>query len=144
MTVKVECKMRFGRGRKRRNSVEHRAQRLSVPRIAKLMALAIRFDQLIKEGIVKDQADLARLGQVSRARVTQIMNLLNLAPELQEHLIFALKGGISERQLRSTMAIPCWCQQRARFARWHTNMLAPEVQVLERGDASRVRRSPCS
>ncbi len=43
------------------------------------MALAIRFQRLIREGAVVDQADLARLGHVSRARVTQIMNLLQLA-----------------------------------------------------------------
>ena len=59
-----------------------------VPRISRLMALAIRFDRLIKEGEITDQADLARLGNVSRARVTQIMNLLQLAPEIQEALLF--------------------------------------------------------
>ncbi|MEQ8785151.1 MAG: HDOD domain-containing protein [Pirellulaceae bacterium] len=43
------------------------------------MALAIRLDQLIRDGVVTDQAELARLGHVTRARLTQIMNLLNLA-----------------------------------------------------------------
>ncbi len=52
------------------------------------MALAIRFEKLIQEGVVKDQAELARLGHVSRARVTQIMNLLNLASEIQEEILF--------------------------------------------------------
>ncbi len=47
-----------------------------VPRIARLMALAIHFDQLIRDGAVEDYADLARLGKVSRARITQIMDLL--------------------------------------------------------------------
>jgi hypothetical protein len=36
----------------------------------------------------RDQADLARLGNVSRARVTQIMNLLQLAPDIQEAILF--------------------------------------------------------
>lgn len=54
-----------------------------VPRVARLMALAIRFDDLIRSGAITDQADLARLGHVSRARVTQIMNLLHLAPAIQ-------------------------------------------------------------
>jgi len=44
-----------------------------------LLALAIRLDQLIRDGVVADQAELARLGHVSRARLTQIMNLLYLA-----------------------------------------------------------------
>jgi hypothetical protein len=43
------------------------------PRIARLMALTIRCNQLIRDGIVSDQADLARLGHVSGARLTQIM-----------------------------------------------------------------------
>src|SRR5215510_8373808 len=59
-----------------------------VPRIAKLMALAIRFDELIRTGMVRDYAEFARLGHVTRARITQIMNLLHLAPDIQEHLLF--------------------------------------------------------
>ncbi len=54
-----------------------------IPRITRLMALAIKFQDMIDRGEVKDYADLARLGLVTRARVTQIMNLLNLAPDLQ-------------------------------------------------------------
>src|SRR5262249_22208044 len=59
-----------------------------VPRVTRLMALALRFDQLIRNGAVRDYAELARLGQVSRARLTQIMNLLHLAPDIQEHILF--------------------------------------------------------
>ena len=59
-----------------------------VPRISRLMALAIRFDELLSRGEVKDYAELARLGHVTRARATQIMNLLNLAPDIQEALLF--------------------------------------------------------
>src|SRR5262249_41453428 len=59
-----------------------------VPRVARLMALAVRFEQLIRTGAVRDYAQLARLGQVSRARLTQIMNLLHLAPDIQEAILF--------------------------------------------------------
>ncbi len=52
-----------------------------IPRITRLMALAIKFQEMIDRGEVKDYADLARLGHVTRARITQIMNLLKLAPE---------------------------------------------------------------
>jgi regulator of RNase E activity RraA len=44
--------------------------------------MAIHFDGLIRKGAVRDYADLARLGHVARARVTQIMNLLNQAPDI--------------------------------------------------------------
>lgn len=88
-----------------------------VPRIARLMALAIRFDRLIKAGEVVDQADLARLGNVSRARVTQIMNLLNLAPDIQEDILFLphTEQGhdpICERMIRPIVAVPDWRKQR--------------------------------
>ena len=51
------------------------------------MALAIRFDQLIRDGVVADQAELACLGHVTGARMTQIMNLLHLAPDIQEAIL---------------------------------------------------------
>ena len=51
------------------------------------MALAIHFDRLIREGKVKDYAEIARLGKVTRARVTQVMNLLGFSPDLQERLL---------------------------------------------------------
>jgi hypothetical protein len=76
-----------------------------IPRISRLMALAIHFDGLIRQGIVRDYADLARLGGVSRARITQIMNLLNLPPTEQEKLLFLESGpgrtNLTEREMRS-------------------------------------------
>jgi hypothetical protein len=88
-----------------------------VPRIARLMALAIRFDALIRGGQVRDQAELARLGRVTRARVTQIMNLLNLAPDLQEALLNLPRveqgcDPIGERDLRPVAAQLDWRSQR--------------------------------
>lgn len=58
-----------------------------IPRISRYMALAIHFEDLLKRGVITDYADLARLGHVTRARVTQIMNLRLLAPEIQEDLL---------------------------------------------------------
>ena len=86
------------------------------------MALAIRFDRLIKDGEIDDQADLARLGHVTRARVTQIMNLLQLAPDIQEailHLPRTIKGRdpIRERHVAPIAAEPDWQRQRSRWER---------------------------
>jgi hypothetical protein len=88
-----------------------------VPRIARLMALAIRFEGLLSQGEVRDYADLARLGHVTRARVTQIMNFLNLAPDIQEELLFlppinAGRDVIKEWQVRPIAAEPEWRKQR--------------------------------
>lgn len=59
-----------------------------VPRVARFMALAVRCDGLIAAGEVANYAELARLGRVTRARVTQVMNLLHLAPDVQEAILF--------------------------------------------------------
>mgnify|MGYP001332656527 CR=1 FL=1 len=79
-----------------------------VPRISRLMALAIHFDGLIRDGVVRDYADLARLGGVSRARITQIMNLLNLAPWKQEELLFLEGTVVTERAMRETTCQVLW------------------------------------
>jgi hypothetical protein len=85
------------------------------------MALAIKLQQLIQQGTVQDYADLARLGQVSRARITQIMNLLHLAPDIQEWLLFLYarqpgRADMSERRLRAITKTPCWQDQRQLLA----------------------------
>ncbi len=88
-----------------------------VMRIARLMALAIRMRDLLQSGAVRDYAELARLGHVTRARVTQIMNLLNLAPEIQEEILFLPpvergRDPIREWQLRPIAGVPDWRKQR--------------------------------
>ena len=91
MTVKRKFHVRKQKkGRKELRSGEAKPEMPvgRVPRISRLMALAIKFDEMIRSGEVKDQAELARLGHVSRARLSQIMNLLNLAPDIQEAILF--------------------------------------------------------
>ena len=88
-----------------------------VPRLSRLMALAIRFDRLVRDGQVADYADLARLGHVTRARMTQILNLMTLAPNIQEAILFlprtvAGQDPISERQVRRVAAEVDWSRQR--------------------------------
>ena len=81
-----------------------------VPRVSKIMALAIRFDKLIREGAVKDQTELARLGHVSRVRLTQIMNLNHLAPDIQEEVLhlplhYCGRERLKESELRRIAAV---------------------------------------
>ena len=59
-----------------------------VPRVSRLMALALRFDELVRAGQIESYSELASLGHVSRARISQIANLLYLAPDIQEALLF--------------------------------------------------------
>ena len=58
-----------------------------LPRITRYMALTIYYEHLIRDGHVHDYAEIALLGHVTRARVTQIMNLRLLAPGIQEQSI---------------------------------------------------------
>lgn len=88
-----------------------------VPRIAKLMALAIHCDQLIRSGAVADASALARVAQVSQVRMTQIMNLNLLAPDIQEELLFMPsidigRSYINEKQLRPIIEDADWGKQR--------------------------------
>jgi hypothetical protein len=92
--------------------------RARIPRITRLMALAIKFQEMVERGEVRDYADLARLGYVTRARITQIMNLLNLAPDIQEQLLLpeSLTAKICERHLRNIVDSPDWTDQRRGWA----------------------------
>jgi hypothetical protein len=88
-----------------------------VPRVSKLMALAIRFDALLRERAVSSLTELAELAQVTQPRMTQIMNLLHLAPDIQETILNlppVTKGRdlVTERDLRHVCATMCWFRQR--------------------------------
>ena len=80
------------------------------------MALAIRFDGLLRDRKFRDYAEIARLGRVTRARMTQIMKLLNLAPDIQEQILFLppMKG-LNERNLRPIVSRIDWNEQRRIF-----------------------------
>jgi hypothetical protein len=88
-----------------------------VPRVARLLALAHKFDQMIGQGSIADYACLAQVGHVSRARISQIINLLYLATDIQEQILFlplTLRGRdpIHLRQLQSIALVPDWHRQR--------------------------------
>jgi len=89
----------------------------TIPRISRLMALAIRYDGFIRDGVVRDQSELARLAHVTQPRMTQIMNLLNLAPDIQEAILFlplveSGKAPIHEKMLRPIAREVDWGRQR--------------------------------
>lgn len=100
-----------------RELVDCRASGRVCDRLARLMALAIRMEGLAQSGEVADYADIARLGHVTRARVTQIMNLLCLAPDIQESILFLPRtergrDPVREHHVRPIAAILDWRKQR--------------------------------
>jgi hypothetical protein len=89
------------------------------PRLARLLALAHKLDGLVRNGTAKNYRELAELGHVSPARLSQILVLLNLAPVIQEYILFlsAGEGGfITESELRNIAREPRWDRQVACFA----------------------------
>ena len=99
-----------------RHRKEVEAAECSIPRIARLMALAIRLDGLLRAEAFQDYAELARLGRVTRARMSQITKLLNLAPDIQEQILFLPNiPGLNERNLRPIVNKIRWDQQRRMF-----------------------------
>lgn len=124
--IKVKRKVHFVRRARGRRVVKAVTDEVPapppgrVPRVARLMALAIRFDGLIRDGKVTDQSDLARLAHVTQPRMTQIMNLNHLAPDIQEQLLFLPlvtqgRDPIHERMLRPITAETSWRAQRAHW-----------------------------
>ena len=129
--ISLEFNIRFkrcGRGSKKeiREGAEEAVPKAPIgriPRISRFMALAIHYEDLIQSGHVSDFAELARLGHVTRARVTQIMNLRLLAPDIQEQLLFLprLERGRGEVHLLDlqTVAVTAdWRKQRQDWNRF--------------------------
>jgi alkylated DNA nucleotide flippase Atl1 len=106
-----------------------------VPRIARLMALAIHLQKLIDAGAVRDYAEIARLTGLTRARVTQIMNLTLLAPGIQEEILFLprVQNGhdpIAERNIRKITAEPIWINQKPLWEEVNTSRECGNIAPL--------------
>lgn len=91
-----------------------------LPRITQVLALALQFQELIDSGEVRQHAELARLGCVSRERVSQLMVLTWLAPDIQEAILRLphMPGGrfpITEGALRKMARLTLWEDQRAQW-----------------------------
>ena len=84
-----------------------------IPRVARVLALAHHWQGLIRSGSVRDQADLARLVGVSRARVTQVLSLLWLAPDIQDQILHTPPLPWTEQELRELAREPRWARQLA-------------------------------
>jgi len=101
-----------------------------VPRVARLMALAIKFDKMLQDGMVGSQTDLAALARVTQPRMTQIMNLLHLAPDIQEEILFLPpvtegRDPVTERELREIVTLWHWTSQRESWRDRYSSIICP-------------------
>jgi hypothetical protein len=87
--------------------------------VVELLRKAIEWQALLESGEVSNQAEIARQEGITRARVTQVMGLLRLAPEIQQHILsmpaMARRPAITERALRSIAQLQDPKDQTARF-----------------------------
>src|SRR5262249_15517974 len=125
----VACRVEFRRlakGRKQLQNAPEVPRPLvppgRVPRVSRWMALALRFERLLGEGHVASYAELARLGHVTQARIRQIMNLLQLAPDIQEPILFLPRtqrgrDPVILRDLQPIAAILDWREQRRMWSK---------------------------
>ena len=91
-----------------------------IPRVTEVLALAIQFQDMIQRGDARDYADLARLGCLTRERMSQIMELVWLAPDIQQEILefpptSAPRFAISEVATRRIAAEFDWGEQRGRW-----------------------------
>jgi hypothetical protein len=87
------------------------------PRVAQVLALALQFQEMIDRGEIHGYADLARLGCVSRERISQIMILTWLAPDIQQEILMLppTPGGrfpVCEEMLHPIARLALWEAQR--------------------------------
>lgn len=92
----IECDFHFGRQAKGRKTFVAGTEPAEppkgrVPKVSRWMALALHLETLVRTGTLANYAEAAALGHVTRARVSQITNLLNLAPDIQEAILFLPK-----------------------------------------------------
>jgi hypothetical protein len=104
-----------------------------VPRVSRVMALAIQFESLLRTGTVSDTIELARLAKVTQPRITQVMNLLHLAPDIQEELLFLPlvtqgRDPINEKQLRRVCSDVSWKRQREKWTKLRNSSASQRKQ----------------
>ena len=98
-----------------------------VPRISRLLALAHHCFRLVQTGAIINQSELAYFGQISTTRMTQIMWLDNLAPDIQEEILFLPRttqgrDTIKEADIRPIAKTLDWNKQRQMWKQMKTTV----------------------
>ena len=124
-TVDVQCRLRpairAAASRPRRNDAPPPSTG-KLPRLTQVLAQALQFEEMVRSREVKGFADLARLGCLSRARISQVVKLAWLAPDIQQEILglprsSAGRFSISEVAARRIAVEPVWCAQRVLWAK---------------------------
>ncbi len=143
MSVSIKMKVHFAPGnhnhrvlRKGKQPKHSKSTRL--PRVTRLMALALRYERLLEQGLVKNHQELADLAGVERSQISTILRFRLLAPDIQEWLLNLpetekSKDPIGMIELRSISATPSWEKQCEQLRHLIPNLYptsAPEASAL--------------
>lgn len=124
--LRVTVRETLFRARGRAVSFDDKAPVVRLPvrraaKVAHMLALAHHIDRAINEGRFKDRATVARYLEMTRARITYLMQLTLLAPDIQETILhlYSVDGSepLSERALRPVVRAGAWARQREIWAR---------------------------
>src|SRR5215471_14178207 len=105
-----------------------------LPRVTQVLALAVHFQDMIQRGEARDYADLARLGCLTRERMSQIMELIWLAPDIQQEILYLppTSSGqypISELAVRQIAGHLSWAKQRTDWRKLMEPLAAAEPKM---------------
>ena len=104
------------------------------PRVVELLRKAIEWQALLESSEISSQAEIAHREGITRARVTQVMGMLRLAPEIQQHILSIpemVRGPpVTERMLRPIETISDYCNQLREFHKYLIKALGLELTCL--------------
>lgn len=127
MSTSIKLNVHFSAGNRSHRQLykgkQPKVEKLTrLPRIARLMALAVKYDHLLSEGVIDTHRELATLAGVERSHISTVLRFRLLAPDIQEWLINLPKSEKGENpigmmELRAIAATPSWDKQREKFYR---------------------------
>ncbi len=138
-SLTIECSVHFQRQQKGRKELQRgpksqppRVPSGRVPRVARLLALAHRLEGLLRTGVLRDYGEIARLGHVTVARVSQVLSLVCLAPDIQEQILFLPRTiqGRDKVRLHELLPIARELDWRRQRKLWQARRLCPEADGL--------------
>jgi hypothetical protein len=129
----------------RRKKKEQRRKR---PKVVRLLRKAQEYQWLLDSGQAPSQAFLARRDGLTRPRVTQLLNLLKLAPEILEAVLGLPVGTpellVTERKLRVLAALEDHQAQLAAFQQMVGDKVTITWSAMPDGSGSDIMPAPCA
>jgi hypothetical protein len=109
----AEFQFSLHNGPRRQAKAETDPERL--PRVTRVLALALSFQDMIATGAAKNHEDLAKRTGVTAERLSQVMKLVWLAPAIQQEILYLPGCGgkhpLTECVVRAIAAKWSWAEQ---------------------------------